>query len=184
MRQPKRRLPWFSLFSLFAGLFCLLTSATAAPASYADRSQASLQVAQTYFDAYIARDWDRLAEHLAADGQFSDPTAQAVFGQVGAQGKEALLAYFRTNYAGITQMSFKPLRVVSASDHVIFEGTLDWDLRLPNGTVVPTRKMPFLTILRLQDGQVVDHQDYADYGPFVTAHRLATGAQRDRTRTP
>ena len=31
--------------------------------------------------------------------------------------------------------------------------------------------MPFLSILRIEDGLVVSHRDYADYAPFLAAAR-------------
>lgn len=33
--------------------------------------------------------------------------------------------------------------------------------------------MPFLTILRVAKGQVVEHRDFADYAPFLDALRKA-----------
>lgn len=168
-RRPRR--PIFCIWSLLGMLLAPLT-ALAGSADNADSQSA----AQAYFEAYIDRDWDRLAPLLHDEGSFRDPTATAVFGNVGASGKAELLAYFRKNYAGITMMRFHAIRTISSGGHVIFEGTLDWDFKLQDGTVVPTRAMPFLSILQLRDGQVVEHIDYADYAPFLVAHRIATQA--------
>lgn len=33
--------------------------------------------------------------------------------------------------------------------------------------------MPFMSILRVVDGKVVDHRDSADYAPFLAAVRAA-----------
>ena len=92
---------------------CLLAPLSAgaqapAPAkpSLAQTSQATQKVAEAYFQAYIARDWDRLEPLLAEAGRFEDPTASSVFGGVGKQGKTAVMQGFREGYASINQMSF------------------------------------------------------------------------------
>ena len=136
--------------------------------SFAETSAATETVSQAYFDAYIARDWDALEPLLADTGTFRDITAEPVFGGAGAQGKAAMMTLFREGYASITQMSLRPMRTIHSGQTSIFEGELDWTLRLQNGSEVRS-VMPFLTILRVEDGLVVSHQDFADYAPFIEA---------------
>ena len=165
----------FPRFALL--LACLGCAAVPMTVTAADRPEVSrVEVAQSYFDAYIARDWAELANWLDDSGSFRDPTATAVFGPVQANGKIAMLEFFQRNYAAIEGMRFEPMRMLQGGDYVIFEGTLEWDLRLTDGVLVSTRDMPFLTILHLHDGRVTEHLDYADYTPFLAAHRAATKA--------
>lgn len=72
-------------------------------------------------------------------------------------------------------MEFTSSRTVISGAHAIYEGTLDWTLELDDGKEAVTRRMPFLTILKIEAGLVVEHTDYADYRPFVEAVRRARG---------
>ncbi|ASP39142.1 hypothetical protein CHH28_10820 [Bacterioplanes sanyensis] len=152
---------------------CLSHLALSQPPSYGDLSAETQVVGERYMQAYIARDWDVLADFVAESATFSDPTATMVFGQVLQQGKSAMMANFRSGYASITHMQFHPQRTFFAGDRAVFEGTLDWDLTLQNDAVVRTRAMPFVTILTVTDGKVQEHTDYADYQPFLDAYQAA-----------
>jgi hypothetical protein len=50
----------------------------------------------------------------------------------------------------------------------------DWTLGLQGGKEAVTVGMPFVTILRLDAGLVLEHRDFADYQPFIVAQRKAT----------
>jgi len=141
--------------------------------SFAQVADATRKVAEPYFAAYIARDWDVLAPLLADAGSFADPTATRVFGEVRFVGKPAAMKNFREGYAAIRQMEFKRSRAFFSGEHAIFEGSLDWTLSLGEGKEAVTKAMPFVTVLKVVGGQVVEHQDFADYAPFLAAVRAA-----------
>ncbi|TJY59924.1 nuclear transport factor 2 family protein [Sinimarinibacterium sp. CAU 1509] len=164
-----RRSLMLSLALLTLGIWQSATGQTSP--TFADMSAVTQRAAEAYFSAYIARDWDALAPHLADSGSFTDPTAEPVFGLVAVSGKIATLKYFRQNYAAIKAMQFNRTRAYFSGAHAVFEGTLDWTLTLDSGKDVETRGMPFVTILRLDGDQVVDHRDFADYQPFIEAYR-------------
>lgn len=152
------------------------------PPTFAEVSAQTEQVGRAYFTAYIARAWDRLAPLMAENGSFADPTAEQIFGGVSHAGKEAVVDFFRTGYAGITEMSFKAQREIFTGHHAIIEGTLTWGLKLDDGLQVDTDAMPFVTILRVEEGLVVEHRDYADYAPFLAALRAARAAKADSSK--
>jgi len=143
--------------------------------SLAERSAQTEAVAKPYFKAYIARDWDRLEPLLDDQVRFDDATAHVVFGAVGKQGKATLMKAFRETYAGIRAMRFHPQSQFASGEHMVFVGELEWSLGLPDGLVVDTR-MPFVVRLQVHEGKVLDHQDTADYKPFVLALRAARAA--------
>lgn len=159
--------------SALGGLAALSMPGVLRAESLAERSASTRRVAEHYFQAYIARDWASLEPWLDAGGVFTDPTAEPVFGRVEHRGKPAVMTNFREGYAAITSMAFAPSRVFVSGAFAVFEGTLDWTLELGGGAQAVTRHMPFLTILRVQAGRVVEHTDYADYQPFVEAVRRA-----------
>jgi ketosteroid isomerase-like protein len=161
--------------TVLATLLCVLAHAAIAQQAptFEQAASATQRVAEPYFAAYIARDWDRLAPLLAESGRFSDPTASSVFGAVRHEGKAAALKNFRDNYAPIVHMAFHRTRAFFSGQHAVFEGTLDWTLSLSAGKQAVTKAMPFVAIVQVVDGLVVDHQDFADYAPFLEAVRKA-----------
>ncbi|MBP7080287.1 MAG: nuclear transport factor 2 family protein [Rhodocyclaceae bacterium] len=141
--------------------------------SFGQVSSDTRAAADRYFRAYISRDWDQLAPLLADAGGFTDPTAALVFGSVKHEGKASTLKNFREGYAAITHMEFHQVRAFVSGEHAIYEGTLDWTLGLKNGKEAVTRGMPFITVLRVVNGRVLEHLDYADYTPFLAAMQAA-----------
>jgi ketosteroid isomerase-like protein len=168
---PRMRLFPLRLVQWLLVSLCLLSTARAAPDLPATTGQ-TLAVAEPYHRAYMDRAWDTLEPLLAESATFQDPTAEMVFGGQRHVGKPALMKLFREGYASITQMRFEPLRTVASGQHVLFEGTLAWTLRLQSGKLVSSR-MPIVTWVRVQDGLVTEHIDLADYRPFVDALRAA-----------
>ena len=81
-----------------------------------------------------------------------------------------MMTLFREGYAGIRRMELRPLRAFHSGHYAIFEGELDWTLQLDRGGEVSS-VMPFITILRIENGLIVSHRDFADYAPFLTALR-------------
>lgn len=155
----------------------LLTMAlnTQAAPRIGEVSEATRAVAETYFNAYIARDWQVLEPLLAEDAVFTDPSAEPVFGKVELNGKQATVKNFRDNYAAITHMQFHKSRAFYFGAFAVFEGNLDWTLNLGHGQTRVTTGMPFISILRIEAGKVREHRDYADYHQFLEAGRKAAG---------
>lgn len=167
-RRPRRRTVAV-LFALLATALAACTCAAAEPAkppSHAAVSAATLDVAARYFAAYVDRRWDDLAPLLGEQASFQDPTAERLFGSVRHQGREAILRLYREGYAAITAMHFVPMRRFASGAVAVFEGQLDWTLRLPDGRLIRS-VAPMVTTLRVADGRVVEHVDLLDYQPFV-----------------
>ncbi len=152
-----------------------LAFAQAPRPSLAERSAQTEVIAKLYFDAYIARDWDRLEPLLDEQIRFDDATAHLVFGAVGKQGKAVLMKAFRETYASIRDMRFHPQSQFASGEHMVFVGELEWSIGLPDGLTVGNR-MPFVVRLQVRDGKVLEHQDTADYKPFMEALRKARAA--------
>ncbi|WP_338849257.1 nuclear transport factor 2 family protein [Massilia sp. W12] len=131
--------------------------------AYFAQSEQSKQIGEAYFNAYMKMDWDKLGTLLGETANFSDPTARLVFGRVDVTGKEAILRYFRTSYAGLT-LKFLPTRKLYSGHFAIFEGMLDWTYPTPQG--VQRVIMPFVNVLQIENGLVVKHLDLADYHPY------------------
>lgn len=161
------------------GSAAIALAQTARP-SLAERSAQTEAVAKPYFEAYIARDWDRLEPMLDDKAVFDDVTAHLVFNAVGKQGKVELMKAFRETYAAIRSMRFHPQSQFASGEYMVFVGELEWSLAMPDGLVVDTR-MPFVVRLQVHEGKVLDHQDMADYKPFMAALRAARAAAKGKT---
>lgn len=140
--------------------------AAAGPDAYAAAGEATSKVAGAYFAAYVALDWDALEPYLADNASFSDPTAELVFGNPPTEGRDAMMAKFRTGYAGIEEMHFDQDRVIYSGNLALFEGRLGWTLHLRDGNVLKS-EMPYVAVIRVDDGKVVSHRDYGDYSSFI-----------------
>lgn len=161
------------------GLSMALALAVAAPSSaiagamdYVRQGQATAPVADAYFDAYIALDWDRLEPLLADNATFQDRTAEQLFTSLKKDGKVDIMKGFRENYSGLTKMIFRKSRVLHSGAYAIYEGDLEWGVKYPAGRVVES-VTPFVVILKVENGKVVEHRDWVDYGPFLQSE-LAT----------
>lgn len=161
--------------ALFATVSAPLSAQEAPRQDYTAVTAAGAPVADAYFAAYIARDWDALEALLAADASFQDPTATHVFGGVLSEGSDAMMQRFRVGYAGISHMEFVKNRVLHSGDIAIYEGVLHWGLDLGDGTLVDS-VTPMAIVLTVEDGKVVKHRDYVDYAPFLDAVRKARAA--------
>ncbi len=149
----------------------LVAPLTPEEAAYLAQSETTRVIAQRYFAAYIDRDWDRLGRDLHAQARWSDPTAANLFGGTQAQGKDAVLAYFRSAYASITEMRASVTRSYFSDQFALYEGTLDWTVTVGKDKAVRTPAMPLVVVLQMQDGLVIAHQDFADYAGFIDAFR-------------
>lgn len=139
--------------------------------NFRDSSAVSALVGQAYFDAYISMNWDEVALRLAEKSKFSDPTAAQIWGTPEQTGKSNIVKNFMKAYRPLT-MRFTPTRKIFSGNFALFEGTLDWSYELPQRTIT-TEKMPFVVVLRLENGLIVEHRDYADYTPFFIAEKAA-----------
>lgn len=159
----------------------LLLAATAAgerceepakPPTFAQRTVTTERIAGTYYDAYIRRDFAAMERISGSDTNFDDATADQLFGGEIVRGREAVFAHLRKTFASITHLAFQTTRRYASGEHAIFEGEVDWDFREPESSrTLSFRGMPLVVIVRVRDGQIVEHRDYGDYRVFVEQYR-------------
>jgi ketosteroid isomerase-like protein len=138
---------------------------------YQSSSSDARAIGEPYFNAYLERDWDKFESILHTDAIWSDPTAEQLFGVERVSGKDLVISHLRSSFAGITHMRAHINRKVFTSNFAIFEADLDWGVRLRNGKTVEVKAAPFVVVLRIKDGKVIEHTDYADYAGFINEFR-------------
>lgn len=148
------------------GIASMSAPAAAQKSGYTQQSDATAKIGEAYIDAYIALDWDRLEPLLAENATVHDPTAEILFKTQRKDGKPEAMKGFREGYAGVTKMMLHRTRTLYSGNYAIFEGDLEWGVKFPAGRVVESRT-PFVAILRIENGKVVEHRDYVDYAPFI-----------------
>ncbi len=137
--------------------------------AYEKNTKVSREIAERYFGFYINKNWDALAPLLADHANFVDPTAEQLFEGVSVwAGKATVLKNFREQYSATT-MAYAPLRVLESGKYVVFEGALHWTLTLPKRRIEAT--LPFMTMLKIENGLIVEHRDMADYQAFIAAEK-------------
>jgi ketosteroid isomerase-like protein len=138
--------------------------------AYLARSDQTKAVAEPYFSAYIARDWAALETLMHTEVSWRDPTAEQLFAGMAVRGKSTALDHLRKIFSGILNMDAHVTRRLFSANHAIFESALDWTSALENGKSMTIRATPFVVVLRIQDGKVVEHTDYADYHGFISEY--------------
>lgn len=138
---------------------------------YVATSQTTQAVAEPYFLAYIARDWGALESLLHPDARWHDPTAEQLFSQAPTQGRVNTLKHLRRAFAGIVDMQAQVQRRMFSSHYAVYVVALDWTVLLQDGQRMEIAGTPLVVTLRIRDGKVYSHTDYADYHPFITTYQ-------------
>lgn len=153
--------------------------ASAQASKYVEQSASTGTIGDAYLDAYIALDWDRLEPMLADSVSFQDRTAELLFPNLVKSGKGEVIKGFREGYTGLTKMIFHKTRSFHAGNMAVYEGNLEWGVKFPQGRVVESLT-PFIVILRVENGKVVEHRDYVDYQPFLEQERKTRPTQKGK----
>ena len=141
----------------------LLTSATlaltllSAQPALADDNPVAL--AQAYINAYEAQDFDAMRDFMADEMVFIDPTSfdlVHVSEAANWSGPDATIAGISA--WNIHSGAYRIERIYEAAGRVIFDGAFDAHMATPDG--VRTFRYPIVTIITVEDGQVVEHRDY------------------------
>lgn len=161
-----------AITGILLGTACMQPVLAQVPPSYQSAGEATAPIADAYMRAYTGLDWDALEALLAEDANFKDETATLVFGDITSDGREQMMQRFRDGYTNVTHMELDVARRIVSGDIAIFEGTLNWGLRLDDDTIVESAT-PMVLIITVQDGKVIRHRDYIDYAPFLSGMEKA-----------
>lgn len=141
------------------GLALLVGLVATTPAWAQDSAE---QIARAYIAAYEAQDFDAMRAFYAPDARFIDPTSfemDDVTPDIDWTGADEILAGISS--WGVASGVYNFDRVYEASGRVVFDAEMDVVYATPEGEV--TYRYPIITILTIEDGQVVEHRDYTGF---------------------
>lgn len=121
-----------------------------------------LEIAQAYIAAYEAQDFDAMRGFYAPDARFVDPTSfemDEVTSDIDWTGADEIIAGISS--WGVARGIYKFDRVYEASGRIVFDAEMDVVYAMPAGEV--TYRYPIITIVTIEDGQVVEHRDYTGF---------------------
>jgi len=147
-------------------LICALASspAFAQEAKPADGA-GTMTVAKEYIEAYSALDIDRLAELADEDIHFTDPTNVNNPDAADQRGRDAVIANFRRmpEQFGATSLNFEIENAFESGGVAVFQGVMTMTVPIENERTYNWRAR-VVSVLTVEDGKVIRHIDYADYG--------------------
>lgn len=142
--------------------------------------------ARAYLDAWALLDYDKAASYLTERSRFEDPTSVAFGEPWRHEGAEAIVAFFRDS-----NERYGTLSIVNHYETLATSGpwvVLRYAAEVTSCAVLagqPTKAMTgtihVVTALRIEDGKVLEHVDYADYDRVA---RELPAIREALTRTP
>lgn len=131
-----------------------------------DRTSITKEVASKYFKAYFNLDFDTMKSIMHDSISFNDPTAKYLFGGKKVVGKINVYDNFKKSYASIIEMKQETIRTIFSSNTGVFELNLVYKFNNDPDQII-TIEMPLIVILKVENGKVIEHRDYADYNYFM-----------------
>ncbi len=124
------------------------------------------QVAQAYIQAYSEADVDAMAPYMAEDIVFEDQTNPNPDFQSEYVGKAAVLEMIQgfVTRSGVIELGFDFPVVFESNGRIVFSGTVNVHSAPPGAEHAYKWRARQVTILTIEDGKVVHHEDFADYG--------------------
>jgi ketosteroid isomerase-like protein len=141
--------------------------------SESHESSEAEEIAREYVSAYSAADWDAMALLMADDFVFMDRTSPVIGGEeFDKDGTLAMLEEYETR-GRIVGLFLDFPRVFSSNGVVVFSGHVN-ALSLTSDPDYGVRwRAEQVLIVTVRDGQVVRHDDYANYAqPVISRERL------------
>ena len=143
-----------------APCLCLIAVAGFAPALVAQETADTPTVTNNYVMLTFEQKYDDLLEVYAPDAVFFDPTGDVFPGRIAegpVQGAEQIIALQKS--WGVTGTWFDVAAAFSVGEYAVYRGTLTVSFEGSNAET----PVPFLTVLRAQDGHITERTDFGEY---------------------
>jgi ketosteroid isomerase-like protein len=133
--------------------------------AYATGPQENERVARAYMDAYSRADWDGMARYMAEDFVFQDRSNPDTSFPARFEGRAAAVSMLKAfgRDGGIVELGFEFPTVFASKDVVVFSGYVNTINVPPGKTEALKWRARQVTVLTLRNGEIVLHEDFADY---------------------
>jgi len=145
------------------------------------RDHPLVKTAEAYLDAYARREVAELSALLRERATFHDPTAIVVGGGQIHSGRSEIAERLSQSFAETSDYRFAPSSRFFFGDHALFAGTSSYSVPgAPPGSDGDAVRfeVPLVVVLRIQDGLVVRHTEYAGHEDHLA--RLETVREQER----
>ncbi len=126
-------------------------------------------VSERYFEQYAKLGFDSMAMDMSENYNFEDPTAKVIFNGLNIEGKDKAIANFKANYT-FFNVSIPTIRRYFSGNYGIFEGTYKFSTYTPKKEVI-SFELPITIIIKVENGKVVEHRDFADYQAYLSQYQ-------------
>jgi ketosteroid isomerase-like protein len=167
-------MPLASFVFLLSAVFC---SGGAQPV----REEAG-ELALRYLEHLYGSELEALEEITSDDLLFHDATS-SVFpgGPWRYEGRAQVLDFFRRSIQGVESQSFEVLRRFTSGEQTVLELTYRTrgdGAALGYPGVILKLEVPAVTVIRVRDGLVVEHEDFVDYPTMMKQVKEQTASKR------
>lgn len=129
------------------------------------------KISADYLNHYCNLEVQQLADYYTEESIWEDPTTSHFGPDFNGKvvGKENILSFLTEQLNSLSYLKVKYTGRFFAGEYAVYQGV--WSSKLDGKQVGSQRKlvkiqMPFVVILRIKDGKVIHHQDYADYTTY------------------
>jgi len=128
------------------------------------REPTTIEIAQTYLDAYLAQDVEVLRDMYAPEVVFTDRTSLDIADITAPfhyEGKDEVLGFIELLGKTVVNARYELDRAFEASGEVVFIGQGVFTFAGDSGQL--EYRAAVVTIVSVRDGLITEHRDYADY---------------------
>ena len=150
---------------ILASVLLFMSLAAVAQPKFRAITDTTKTVAERYFKNYARLGFDSMAVDMANEYSFEDPTARIIFQGLRINGKEQALENFKKVYT-FFNVSLPVNRSYFSGNYGVFEGVYKFSVNAPNNEVM-SFELPIVVIIKVENGKVTEHRDYADYQAYL-----------------
>jgi hypothetical protein len=123
----------------------------------------ALRIATEYVEAYSALDTGRMEQLASPDIRFADSTAPN--GGIVREGRNAVIAGFTRlrDERGAISLGYAPETIYESQGWAVFSGPMNASFRTREPGTVYRWSANVTIIVHIENGEVVEHLDFADY---------------------
>jgi len=159
----------FSKFSNLILVFTALLCSSQLANTEDSKTHSVTKIANEYINLYFTVQIEKYGAYFTEETIFEDPTT-SLFREDNSHGrpvgKKAVIEFLSRGFEGIFDGEFQLEKKFVSGEFAVFQGNYKYKTkgeRLGSEKPYFEFNLPLVTIIRVRDGKVLHHQDYANY---------------------